>query len=116
MAQGGETARKFLPYSQMESDNPDGYVFLIGGRLQSIYKVLNFIRSSMVPLTMPLAMIAAIPIPLFTRSKRRAINFSTALWADMSCRLIGLSVQVTGEEHLQIPRPAVSIYRLRPRQ
>jgi len=90
-------------------ENPDGYVFLIGGRLQSMYKVLNFIRSSMVPLTMPLAMIAAIPILLFTRSKRRAINFSTALWADMSCRLIGLSVQVTGEEHLQIPRPAVFI-------
>jgi len=70
---------------------------------------LNFIRSSMVPLTMPLAMIAALPILLITGSRRKAINFSTALWADMTCKLIGLKVRVTGEQHLQAPRPAVFI-------
>jgi putative phosphoserine phosphatase/1-acylglycerol-3-phosphate O-acyltransferase len=74
-----------------------------------MYKGLNFIRSSMVPLTMPLAMIAALPILLLTGSRRKAINFATALWADMTCKLIGLKVQVTGEEHLQAPRPAVFI-------
>jgi putative phosphoserine phosphatase/1-acylglycerol-3-phosphate O-acyltransferase len=34
-------------------------------------------------------------------------NFSTALWADTTCALIGLQVQVTGEEHLSSPRPAM---------
>jgi len=70
---------------------------------------LKFIRSSLVPLTMPIAVIAAIPILLFTGSRRKAINFSTALWADMTCALIGLKVQITGEEHLQHPRPAMFI-------
>jgi putative phosphoserine phosphatase/1-acylglycerol-3-phosphate O-acyltransferase len=37
------------------------------------------------------------------------INFSTALWADMTCALIGLKVSVDGAEHLQSPRPAVFI-------
>ena len=63
----------------------------------------------MVPLTMPLAVIAAIPVFLFTGSRQRAINFSTGLWADMTCALIGLKVQLSGEEHLLQPRPAVFI-------
>ena len=70
---------------------------------------LKFIRSSMVPLTMALATIAAIPVLIFTCSRRKAINFCTGLWADMTSALIGMKVQVTGAEHLQRPRPAVFI-------
>lgn len=71
--------------------------------------VLNRIRSALVPATMPLAVLASLPILLLSRSRRRAINFSTGLWADMSSALIGLRVEVTGEEYLRSPRPVVFI-------
>jgi len=70
---------------------------------------LKFIRSSLVPLTMPLSAIAAIPVLIFTGSRRKAINFCTGLWADMTSALIGMKVQISGAEHLQRPRPAVFI-------
>lgn len=72
-------------------------------------KTINFLRSSLLPLTMPLAMIAALPLWLFTGSRRNAINFATGLWADMSSALIGLKVQVVGDEYLRNHRPAVFI-------
>lgn len=71
--------------------------------------MLRFIRSMLVPITMPLAIVAGIPVLLLTRSRRRTINFCTALWADMASALIGLKVRVSGEEHLGSPRPAVFI-------
>ena len=58
---------------------------------------------------MPLAVIAGIPVLVFTRSRRKTINFCTALWADMSCKLIGLKVDLSGEEHLFSTRPVVFI-------
>lgn len=61
------------------------------------------------PMTMPLAALIGLPVLLFTYSRRRMINFCTALWADMTCALIGLKVSVDGAEHLQSPRPAVFI-------
>ncbi|MCZ6831165.1 MAG: lysophospholipid acyltransferase family protein [Gammaproteobacteria bacterium] len=70
---------------------------------------MRFLRSALVPVTMPLAVIIGIPVLLFTGSRRKAINFCTALWADMASALIGLKVDVTGEEHLRSPRPAVFI-------
>ncbi len=72
-------------------------------------KVMRLICSTLLPLTMPLAVLAGLPVLLLTCSRRKAINFCTALWADMSCKLIGLSVDITGEEHLTSPRPAVFI-------
>jgi putative phosphoserine phosphatase/1-acylglycerol-3-phosphate O-acyltransferase len=69
----------------------------------------NKVRSALVPATMPLAVLAALPVLLLSRSRRRAINFATGLWADMSSALIGLHVELTGEEHLRSPRPAVFI-------
>ena len=69
--------------------------------------VLNHLRSSLIPITMPLAVVAALPLWLLTRSSRRAVNFATGLWADMSSAIIGLKVELTGEEYLQAPRPAV---------
>lgn len=72
-------------------------------------EVLRAIRSALIPLTMPLAVIAGIPVLLFTCSRRKAINFCTALWADASCSLIGVKVELNGMEHLEQPRPAVFI-------
>ena len=69
--------------------------------------MLRFIRSNLVPLTMPVALLISMPVLVVTRSKRSAVSFFVALWADMVCALIGLRVQVNGGEHLLSPRPAV---------
>lgn len=66
-------------------------------------------RSALIPVTMPLAVIAGLPVLLFTCSRRRMVNFCTGLWADMSSALIGMKVHVSGQEHLSSPRPAVFI-------
>jgi putative phosphoserine phosphatase/1-acylglycerol-3-phosphate O-acyltransferase len=71
--------------------------------------ILRAIRSALVPMTMPLAAVAGIPVLLVTGSRRRLINFCTGLWADLSCALIGLRVDLCGGEHLEAPRPAVFI-------
>ena len=64
---------------------------------------LRFVRSLLVPLTMPLAVAAGIPILVATRSRRKTINFCTAQWADMTTALIGLKVRV--RERNISPRP-----------
>ena len=58
---------------------------------------------------MPLVGLALIPLMIFTGSRRKAINFCTGLWADLSSALIRMKVQVNGAEHLQSPRPVVFI-------
>ena len=70
---------------------------------------MRLVRTMLVPMTMPLAMILSLPILLFTGSRRKCINFFTALWADMSSALIGMKVQVAGQQHLNSPRPAVFV-------
>jgi putative phosphoserine phosphatase / 1-acylglycerol-3-phosphate O-acyltransferase len=69
--------------------------------------LFNTIRSALVPLTMPIAMIAALPLWLVSGSRQRAINFATGFWADMTCALIGLRVSISGQEFLLAPRPAM---------
>ena len=71
--------------------------------------MLRLIRSGLIPIVMPLAVLGGLPVLLFTWSRRRMINFSTGLWADMSSSLIGMEVEITGEQHLSSPRPAVFI-------
>lgn len=71
--------------------------------------LIHKIRSSLIPLTMPLAVLAGLPVLLLTGSRRRAINFSTGLWADLSCALVGIRVEIRGGEHLLSPRPALFI-------
>lgn len=71
--------------------------------------MLRTLRSALIPLTMPLAVIAGAPVLLLTWSRRKTINFCTGLWADMSCALLGIKVEIKGQEHLQSPRPAVFI-------
>ncbi len=67
------------------------------------------IRSALVPATMPVVCVIGIPVLLLTWSRRRAINFCTGLWADLSCALLGIKVELRGAEHLEEPRPAVFI-------
>ena len=71
--------------------------------------MLRAIRSALIPITMPLAVIAGLPVLLLTGSRRKAINFCTGLWADVCCALIGIQVEIEGADYLQSPRPVVFI-------
>ena len=70
---------------------------------------MRILREALVPATMPLAVLIGIPVCIFSGSLRKAINFSTALWADMASALIGLKVDISGKEFLSSPRPAVFV-------
>jgi putative phosphoserine phosphatase/1-acylglycerol-3-phosphate O-acyltransferase len=74
-----------------------------------MYSGVNFLRSSMVPVAMPVAGIAALVVLLLTWSRRRAINFCTGFWADLVSLIIGMKVQISGQENLHQPRPAVFV-------
>lgn len=71
--------------------------------------MLRTLRSALIPITLPLAVLVGLPVLLLTGSRRKAINFCIGLWADMCCALIGIKVEVRGKEQLQSPRPAVFI-------
>jgi putative phosphoserine phosphatase/1-acylglycerol-3-phosphate O-acyltransferase len=53
---------------------------------------------------------AGLPIWALTGSKRQAQNFSASLFADTASALIGLKLDVTGEENLWSHRPAVFVF------
>lgn len=67
------------------------------------------IRSALLAVALPLAAIASLPVLLLTWSPRITVNFCVGLWADLSCALIGIKVEVRGKEHLFSTRPAVFI-------
>ncbi|MGD2008318.1 MAG: HAD-IB family hydrolase [Cellvibrionales bacterium] len=53
---------------------------------------------------------AALPVYALTGSKRDSLNFSISLFADTCSALIGLDMDVKGEEHLWSHRPAVFMF------
>ena len=54
--------------------------------------------------------VAALPILALTGSRRKMQNFSYALFAETASALIGLDLNVRGEEHVWAQRPAVFIF------
>ena len=53
---------------------------------------------------------AALPVYALTGSKRDSLNFSMSLFAETCNALIGLELEVAGEEHLWSQRPAVFMF------
>lgn len=53
---------------------------------------------------------AGLPIYALTRSKRDSINFSISLFADTCNALIGMELDINGEENLWSHRPAVFMF------
>ena len=53
---------------------------------------------------------AGLPIWAVTGSRRQAQNFSFSLFADMASAIIGLELDIRGEENLWSQRPAVFIF------
>jgi HAD superfamily hydrolase (TIGR01490 family) len=53
---------------------------------------------------------AGLGVGLLKRSRRDAVNFATSLGSDITLRLAGVELNVTGAEHLSSHRPAVFIF------
>ncbi len=72
--------------------------------------VAEFVRSVGATCSLVPAFIAGLPVYALTGSKRDAQNFSFSLFADTASALIGLKLNVKGEENLWKQRPAVFVF------
>lgn len=70
----------------------------------------QFIRSLAATTSLVTSFIAGLPIYALTGSRRKSQNFSFSLFADTASALIGLDLDITGEENLWSQRPAVFVF------
>ena len=73
-------------------------------------RVSDWVRSLFMPASLVGSFVAGLPIWALTGSKRDALNFSVSVFADTASALIGLNLQIDGEQHLWSHRPAVFIF------
>ncbi|MEM7610135.1 MAG: HAD-IB family hydrolase [Pseudomonadota bacterium] len=72
--------------------------------------IATFARSVAATGSLAASFAAALPILALTGSRRKMQNFSYALFAETASALIGLDLEIHGEEHLWSQRPAVFIF------
>ncbi|MAT91959.1 MAG: HAD-IB family hydrolase [Halioglobus sp.] len=72
--------------------------------------VLDWARSVAATGSLVSSFAAGLPIWAITGSRREAQNFSFSLFADTAAALIGLELNVKGEEHLWSSRPCVFVF------
>ena len=70
----------------------------------------QFVRSVAATVSLVPSFAAGLPIYALTGSRRDSLNFSFSLFADTASALIGLDLNVEGEEHLWSHRPAVFVF------
>jgi putative phosphoserine phosphatase/1-acylglycerol-3-phosphate O-acyltransferase len=70
----------------------------------------QFVRSVAATSSLVTSFVAGLPIYALTGSRRAANNFSFSLFADTASALIGLDMNVKGEQHLWSHRPAVFVF------
>lgn len=70
----------------------------------------RFLRSVAATGSVVSSLAAGLPIYALTGSKRDSLNFSISLFADTTSALIGLDLDVRGEENLWQQRPAVFMF------
>ena len=70
----------------------------------------QFVRSIAATSSLVTSFIAGLPIYALTGSKRDSVNFSFSLFADTASALIGLELNVKGEENLWSHRPCVFVF------
>ncbi len=70
----------------------------------------QWVRSIAATVSLVPSFVAGLPIYALTRSRRDSQNFSFSLFADTASALIGLDINVKGEEYLWSHRPAVFIF------
>ena len=72
--------------------------------------VAQYLRSAAATVSLIPTFLAGLPVYALTRSRRQSINFSLSLFADTASALIGLDLNVKGQQHLWSQRPAVFIF------
>jgi putative phosphoserine phosphatase/1-acylglycerol-3-phosphate O-acyltransferase len=72
--------------------------------------VSQWLRSVAATVSLVPSFAAGLPIYALTRSRRDSLNFSLSLFAETASALIGLRLQVKGEENLWAQRPAVFVF------
>jgi putative phosphoserine phosphatase/1-acylglycerol-3-phosphate O-acyltransferase len=72
--------------------------------------VNRFLRSAAATGSLVSSIAAALPVYALTGSKRDSLNFSTSLFADTCSALIGLDLEINGQENLWSHRPAVFMF------
>ena len=72
--------------------------------------VTDWVRAVAATSSVVTSFVAGLPIWALTGSRRRAQNFSAALFAETASALIGLNLKVNGEHNLWAQRPAVFIF------
>ena len=72
--------------------------------------VTQFIRSVAATSSLVTSFVAGLPVFAVTGSRRDSQNFSLSLFADTASALIGMDLNVKGEEHLWSHRPAVFVF------
>ncbi|MCP4039310.1 MAG: HAD-IB family hydrolase [bacterium] len=72
--------------------------------------LVDWVRSFAATGSVVTSFLAGLPVWALTGSRREAQNFSFSLFADTASALIGLDLNVTGEEHLWEQRPAVFVF------
>ena len=70
----------------------------------------QYVRSVAATSSLVGSFVAGLPILALTGSRRDSQNFSFSLFADTASALIGMNLNVHGEEHLWSHRPAVFIF------
>ena len=70
----------------------------------------QFVRSVAATSSLVTSFVAGLPIYALTGSRRAANNFSFSLFADTASALIGLNMNVKGEQYLWSHRPAVFVF------
>ena len=70
----------------------------------------QYVRSVAATASLVSSFAAGLPIYALTGSRRNSQTFSLSLFADTASALIGLELNVTGEEHIWSHRPAVFIF------
>jgi putative phosphoserine phosphatase/1-acylglycerol-3-phosphate O-acyltransferase len=72
--------------------------------------VVEVLRTTLAVGSLGAAFALGVPAALLTGSWRRAVNVAISTWGELGTALVGVDVQVTGEEHLWAERPAVFIF------
>jgi putative phosphoserine phosphatase/1-acylglycerol-3-phosphate O-acyltransferase len=70
----------------------------------------QFVRSVAATGSLVTSFMAGLPVYALTGSRRHSQNFSFSLFADTASALIGLELDVSGEQHLWSSRPAVFVF------
>ena len=70
----------------------------------------QFIRSVAATSSLVTSFVAGLPIYIISGSRRDSQNFSFSLFADTASALIGMDLNLKGEEHLWSHRPAVFVF------